>query len=314
MKFATFVVALMLISFGSAASAWNSEGHMVVAAAAYDLLDGPIKARVAQLLRLNPSTDVWNSRIETAPASQKDKLRFVMAATWPDDIKSDKNYTNDNGQTMAEARQNIGYQRDHFRHRNWHFVDTPFSQDGSSTSSFKMPKVNAQERIDLFRQTLASNAKDSLKSYDLVWLIHLVGDIHQPLHASTRITKQLPDGDHGGNYHCLEPSTSNVKCTGEELHAFWDGAIGGSKSSVKSAEYATNELTAAQPGSMETSKWISDSFELSKSSVYVSPIKASGRGPSKTTQRYATDAESLSKEQIALAAARLAKILNEELK
>jgi len=38
-----------------------------------------------------------------------------------------------------------------------------------------------------------------LKSYDLTWLIHLVGDVHQPLHCVARITKGDPEGDKGGN-------------------------------------------------------------------------------------------------------------------
>jgi hypothetical protein len=36
-------------------------------------------------------------------------------------------------------------------------------------------------------------------SFHLRLLIHYVGDIHQPLHTSSRFTSDFPDGDMGGN-------------------------------------------------------------------------------------------------------------------
>ena len=49
------------------------------------------------------------------------------------------------------------------------------------------------------------------------FLIHYVGDMHQPLHDETRIDKQYPDGDRGGNDFPL-PYHYGAK----ELHAVWD--------------------------------------------------------------------------------------------
>ena len=48
-------------------------------------------------------------------------------------------------------------------------------------------------------------------------LIHYVGDIHQPLHASTRVNKEFPQGDRGGNDFALK-NHYGVK----ELHAVYD--------------------------------------------------------------------------------------------
>ena len=55
-------------------------------------------------------------------------------------------------------------------------------------------------------------ARDALKSYDLSWLLHLVGDVHQPLHASTRVSSTDPGGDAGGNL-------LKLNCAHCELHA-----------------------------------------------------------------------------------------------
>lgn len=51
-------------------------------------------------------------------------------------------------------------------------------------------------------------------------LIHYVGDQHQPLHSTTRLDKEYPKGDRGGNDFPL-PSHYSLK----ELHAVWDRVL-----------------------------------------------------------------------------------------
>lgn len=51
-------------------------------------------------------------------------------------------------------------------------------------------------------------------------LIHYVGDIHQPMHCVSRVDKEYPAGDKGGNDFPL-PNHYSAK----ELHAVWDAAI-----------------------------------------------------------------------------------------
>ena len=81
------------------------------------------------------------------------------------------------------STQNIGF-TDRFRHRCWHFIDVAFAQDGTTVLP-PTPVPNAQERVDLFRPVLGGIDED-LKAYDLSWLLHLVGDLHQPLHCTTK--------------------------------------------------------------------------------------------------------------------------------
>ena len=104
----------------------------------------------------------------------------------------------------------MGYS-DKQAHKYWHFINTPFSQDGTALPPAGGPEI--AQKVALFRQALATNEPDILKSYDLVWLLHLVGDMHQPLHCTTRITKAKPHGDLGGNSVVVTGPTT-------ELHAF----------------------------------------------------------------------------------------------
>src|SRR5581483_5683764 len=106
-----------------------------------------------------------------------------------------------------------GY-KDKLMHKYWHFIDMPYP-DGPG----REPKVpNALTEIKLLTQAIGSQKSDNIKSYDLVWLEHLVGDVHQPLHATSRFTTNHPNGDQGGNlvYFCEKPCK-------DELHAYWDG-------------------------------------------------------------------------------------------
>jgi len=179
-------------------AAWDGFGHMVVASVAYRSLDAKTRKRVDELLARNPYfKDKWPALIPAGtPDDDRPRLIFMLAATWPDAIKRDNDYHDDgsnNGNIPdgPEVLRNTGYD-DFNRHKYWHFVDKPFSQDGTDVSSMKVPEPNADTQIVAFRDVLKSNSSDDRKSYDLVWLLHLLGDVHQPLHCVTRVSADHP--------------------------------------------------------------------------------------------------------------------------
>ena len=304
------VGASLLVS--SHALGWNNRGHMMVAAVAWDQLDEETQERATELLKLNPHYKMW---IKGVAADERDKIAFVKAATWPDFIRGlvkdpDDKYEDDGSDPEASpvANQNIGYD-DKNLHRYWHFADLPFTRDGTATMPPKAP--NAVTQIVKFRDTIASStASDELKSYDLAWVLHLVGDIHQPLHATARFSSLSPTGDRGGNdvKLCEKPCKNN-------LHSFWDAA-GGTGNSPTAAIKAAEELaeaSSAEAAISDPQKWANESFEISKASVYRSPIGASN-GPFEITDSYKKRARSIAEDRIALAGARLAKLLTDFLK
>ena len=313
-RFQTALVCSAILASVSPARAWDSKGHMMVAYIAYQQLVPSVRDRVDQLLALNPLHDQWLS-IMPSDVSDLEKRRdvFVLAATWPDLIRSDPAYSDDgtrggNLPDGASSSQNTGY-GDKLRHRYWHFVNTPFSNDGTSLPF--IPTPNAQERIHVFRTVIASStATDAVKSYDLVWLLHLIGDVHQPLHAATRVSAGQPEGDRGGNLVSL----CSAPCR-DELHGFWDDILG-VEQTVGAAEGLAATLPAApsaDANTLDEAIWVKDSFSLAKASVYQSPIGA-GAGPFTITPAYQASAKTLATKQIALAGARLGNVLNAELK
>lgn len=307
MKIILHLSTILFFCFQSTVSlAWNSFGHMTVATIAYNHLTPDAKTRIAVLLKLNPNYADW---IAGVPEDTQNEVAFLKASTWPDFIKSAQGYQNDGEQPNGPAAaQNIGYD-DKLMHKYWHYIDLPFSPDNTPLIQPQAP--NAQTQTAAFRQTLADpSASDALKSYDLVWLLHLVGDVHQPLHATSRFTQDEPNGDRGGNdvALCEKPCRS-------ELHAFWDGVLGSGSDAAKVIVYANKIAapSASKAAISDESKWINESFGVAQKSVYVDPI-AVGAGPYTLDANYKINARKIAKSRVALAGVRLANLINNELK
>jgi hypothetical protein len=316
------ICLFILVLLPASGFAWGPIGHMAVDYVAYQQLTPATKARVRDLLKLNPDYPSWEKQIPagTSP-SDHDMMIFVIAAVWADDIKGEPQYSDDgsdggNTPDGTSSSQNTGYS-DLLRHRYWHFVDTPFSSDHTPLPSLPVP--NAQTQIVAFRAVLASSQPDELKSYDLVWLLHLLGDIHQPLHAATRVTQSDPKGDAGGN---------KVKLLGDaasNLHSYWDDLPG------TECKFCSDKMPCVHRAivfgktlkpapqiagrNIDTATWAHESFEYARTEVYETPT-GPGDGPYTIVpwSNYESQAYRLAQKRIALAGARLARVLNEELK
>ena len=292
---------------GSPALAWNDRGHMIVAALAYDRLDPAVRDRVDSLLRLNPQHASWVRGVARSRASE---VAFLRASTWPDFIKRPAaGYTDDgNRPSGPQASQNIGY-ADRLQHRYWHYIDLPFSTDGTPLEDPVAP--NAETQIEAFRAALrAPGTSDDVRSYDLAWLLHLVGDVHQPLHATSRFSAAFPHGDQGGNKVKVTCSPSCQR----DLHAFWDDVLGRSTSPTAAIAAARKLATPPAPSTdLTTDAWIRESLALAQSTVYAAPV-GDGAGPYLLTAAYRAAARAAATKQVQLAGARLAGVLNEALR
>lgn len=303
-------VVLVFVSFCPPTYAWNSIGHMAVAYAAYQQLTPAEKARVAVLLKLNPYYSKWANYIPAGTSdADRDMYVFMMAATWPDEIKAmGSGYLGTDTPPRGESPSlNTGYD-DKQMHRYWHFIDTPFSQDNTPLPPIPVP--TAVQKIGTFRQALATGEPDLLKSYDLVWTLHLVGDVHQPLHCTTRVTRAKPKGDEGGNLVVISGPD-------KELHAFWDDAVGlGDTQNFMTAVKVGEGLPqpdASLAGDSNEADWATESFNLAEKDAYVAPV-GPGLGPYTLDATYTGNTQTIAKQRIALAGARLAALLKAALK
>ena len=176
--------------FSQTVLAWNAEGHMVVAQIAYNHLDTAAKAKCDALIAVPLAYGGTSTS------------NFVTAAVWADDYKS---------------QLGTGI---------WHYIDLPFSLDGTSTNSFVPASFDVVQAINLSITTLqSSSASQSNQAVSLRYLLHFVGDIQQPLHSSDAFFASQPNGDAGGNGFYINGTWNN-------LHSLWDSGGG----------YLTNSL------------------------------------------------------------------------
>ena len=283
---------------------------MQIAAIAYTKLTPEAKAKVDALIKRNPDYQTW---IGCLPADQVEKLAFVRASVWADDIKADPRYTDDGNSPAGDTvGQNIGYQ-DKLKHKYWHFMDIAFpTPDGTPTEP--ADSVNALTQMKLFKAALPSSSgvSDDVRSYDLVWLLHLVGDAHQPLHSISRFSTAFPHGDRGGNTEKVKPASGEVL----PLHFYWDRMFGGDTTpqgavrDAKDSGLANEPVDTALAAIGDPEVWFKESFELAKKFAYAGPV-FSGTQPIELTREYETAARTVSRSQAALAAQRLANMLNE---
>jgi S1/P1 nuclease len=154
---------------------------------------------------------------------------------------------------------------------------------------------------------------DDVRSYDLVWLLHLVGDTHQPLHATTRVSNNRPDGDRGGNAAMVRPATGETI----NLHAYWDRMFGGYSTPRGAILDATARdglvhvpIDPALAAISDPEVWLTESFDAAKTIAYAEPV-LSMQEPIELTRAYETAARGAARIRAALAARRLANLLNQ---
>jgi S1/P1 Nuclease len=300
-----FVALHLSLAFCVSARAWDSFGHMMVASIAWHQLDAATQTKITTLLKRNPDYDSW---IAGVSAADRDEFAFMKAATWPDVIKSESQFTDANDTpTGPNAARNVGY-ADSLRHRYWHYIDFPFSPDHTPLGN--PDPTNIQTQIHAFRLKLkSSSASASVKSYDLVWLLHLVGDAHQPLHATSRFVAALPQGDHGGGDVMI--CKSSCSASKSPLHPFWDDVLG-TGTSAASARTAANKLSAPDSSAAavdDEAVWLQESFTLAKSDAYKQPPIKGGKGPYALSVAYKAMVKKDAQQRVALAGARLAHLL-----
>jgi hypothetical protein len=238
------LVAAILAS-ATPAAAWGDLGHEVTALIAYRHLTPASKSKLDALLASDRDT-------LTAPD-------FASRATWAD------KYRNGHRETAP-----------------WHFVDIEIDHPDLPSACFGFPPVAAGQpasqgpsqdcvidKIDEFAAELrgpATPAPERLLA--LKFLIHFVGDVHQPLHASDH-------DDRGGNCIALAPSPDGHA---RNLHAYWDTgvveALGSSAKDIAArldSEITPAEVKAWSRGDART--WAMESFQISRRDTYKLPAQ-----------------------------------------
>src|SRR5262249_17791168 len=111
------------------------------------------------------------------------------------------------------------------------------------------------------------------KAIAVAWLLHLVGDVHQPLHTAQLFTVEYPQGDRGGNEICVQVTEGGQPMN---LHRFWDSVITSSSNLTRLRNEATalrnrqvfQRSQLIELASTDFASWAKESFEIATKIAY----------------------------------------------
>ena len=137
---------------------------------------------------------------------------FLRAGYWPDWVR--------NKHPGVEPKPTA------FNRPRDHYIDFPFIKpaDKELFDEAKLQpdvsKDNIVAALQRHAKVLSSDAKDEDRAVSLCWLLHLIGDVHQPLHGTALYSRDYKNGDQGGNLIALAIDNKAWR-----LHWYWDSIL-----------------------------------------------------------------------------------------
>lgn len=255
------------------AYAWGIYGHRLVTDLAMSQLSSAQRHQV-------------NHVLAGCPLLPQSARSAMAASAWPDVIK----------------------QQGVLQFNDWHYTNLPL---------LKTPRhshINAGGRLlwalrhnlDILRNTHLGVCDHA---FALAFVMHLVADAHQPLHCANIYSVDFPDGDNGGNRYLLPLART------PNLHRYWDMGAGlllgkhrlTRQQLAKFWQNSTDDGVRAKCQDLDAQSWVQESYILAQTVVYTTPLNV------RPSFNYQQRARVVVKNQLALAACRLAGVLRQQL-
>jgi hypothetical protein len=245
--------------------AWGEEGHQVVALIAAERLDPQAKNEIASLLDMSDAS-----------------AAMVKVASWADEIKDSRDET-----------------------ETWHFVDIQIASDGYDAArdckddNCVVGQVNKDTAI-----LRDKNQPKAARAEALKFLIHFVGDMHQPMHCAD-------NNDRGGNAVTV---VANGRLT--NMHRVWDTAVVNAMGTDARKVAAIlspviSPALSAQWASGAPENWVNECFVIAKKQIYEAvPGMIAAKTQIKLDDKYPVSVGPITASQLAKGGVRLAWILN----
>jgi hypothetical protein len=244
------LLVFAFVSLPAPARAWGCEGHQVVALLAEKHLTPHALAMAKQILAEGPIDPSLSRYCKEGGIDA-----MADASTWADDIRS----------IRPEASP-------------WHYIDIPRGTTLHDVEKFCDPKESCVTRAIAEQLAILRSAdSDPQKQADaLRFLIHFVGDLHQPLHATT-------NNDQGGNcvpvaFFDALPELRNPRTESyaPNLHGVWDTNILAKATEGKTVDQVASDLDQSfrrkmarwQAGAADIDAWAWESYQLAEKNAY----------------------------------------------
>jgi len=196
-----------LATLASSAFAWDHPGHMTTAAIAFteiELTRPDLIEKIGLLFLKHPDPAPFWVAAGEAKGKERARRMFIECARWADDSK----FTNNDKLTWHTARYAIVEE------------DAPPEAKAIAAARNGKPVGQALESMALSYGMLSNpESSPTERAWALCWLMHVVGDIHQPLHTSDLFSKTFPAGNMAGSLGYVMDPVSGAPIT---LHILWD--------------------------------------------------------------------------------------------
>ena len=314
----TLLVATAISLTASQAFGWGEDGHKAIWEVAQQRLTPAAKTRVDSILA-------------------NDKLE--LTSVWLDLVRDVGKGKGGPLETDAEA---IALNQQFKYNATWHYVNLPLAAKSYDSAPEFHGIDNIVTQIRVANEVLAGKSNAMAQKAALRVLVHLVGDIHQPLHCSAgffdisdksqpllctepskcKILADQKCGDQGGNLLFFGPEKY------DQLHAYWDSdavyrvaPVGGLAHHLQKLAPTVKATTEGQPDTWPA-QWASESVQIAakayeglKFGRCSPPVDGKGLGPIGRIEvtlppRYGDYSKKVAADQLTKAAMRLAFLLN----
>ncbi len=195
-----YALAVILVCFSAPVLAWDNRGHRLTGELAYDrlqVIDPAAVRAVVAIMSYHPDRARFDRNLGAMSGESRKRRMFGLMARWPDDVR---------GTVRDRPEWHYALKVVH----GWTWLDWYTAGDAEKEWAANL--------------ATARNAKvpPASRAVALCWMLHIGGDMHQPLHRGHRLGDGWLKTDRGGTvaYVRREPGQPVVT-----LHQLWDGAF-----------------------------------------------------------------------------------------
>lgn len=308
---------ILTLTFAFQALAWNALGHQLIAQIAYDNLSSKAREKI----------EYYNQVMNRIGRRQS----VVSAASWMDTLRINNDlwleechyinqpFSRDNTPLLPPKKLNaivaIRYTQGYLASpTNKTFPARYLTLQSKNASKFlrlkKMKRLKGSEAANraLIYDLLHNPDPQLQKALSIRLLFHVVGDLHQPLHAVSHFDKHHKEGDRGGNLYFLRGNM-----LAKNLHAYWDKGGGfllpAQQPNKKYIKKRARQIEKRNPChwqamNLDPETWALESRQLAMDKAY--RIKSARR----LEKAYQLEVKAIAEQRIALAGCRLAGVIN----
>jgi hypothetical protein len=262
-KLQAFVLVAVLGFVTGELYAWDHPAHMTTAAIAFmeieqsnpELID-----KLELLFMAHPDASPFWVAAGDSRGKERAKRMFIEGARWADDTKG----TIHDRPTWHTAR--------------WPIVtkDAPPEAKAAAEARKGRPAGQAIEALVMnFAMLASAETNHSERASALSWLLHLLGDIHQPLHVSDQYSKEFPAGNGAGTLEYVMDPVNGIPIP---LHLLWDSNVYRS-TSLDAVEHNAQALVKKYPrnrfpnltglqGPGDFERWARESYQVAADFAY----------------------------------------------